>query len=64
MISGVANGHMGHQDAGDIVPPFSYKGASLSQNWDAVGRGCPGVDRGRLFSVEEIRASAARVHTQ
>jgi hypothetical protein len=36
--SGVVHGHLGHQDARDIVPPFTYKGQSYSQNWDAAGQ--------------------------
>lgn len=37
-VSGVYNGHMGHQDGEDIVPPFTYKGVTYSQNWDAEGQ--------------------------
>jgi len=32
------NGHLGHQDARDAVPPFVYKGVTYSQNWDAAGQ--------------------------
>lgn len=35
--AGVVNGHLGHQDARDIVPPFTYKGQTYSQNYDAAG---------------------------
>jgi hypothetical protein len=35
---GVVNGHLGHQDAHDVVPPFTYKGRTYSQNWDAAGQ--------------------------
>ena len=37
-IAGVFNGHMGHQDGRDIVPPFTYRGQSYSLNWDAAGQ--------------------------
>lgn len=37
-VSGVYNGHIGHQDDEDIVPPFTYKGTTYSQNWDAEGQ--------------------------
>lgn len=36
--AGVYNGHMGHQDARDVIPPFTYKGVTYSQNWDADGQ--------------------------
>lgn len=38
--SGVFNGHLGksHQDGRDIIPPFSYKGQTYSQNWNASGQ--------------------------
>ena len=36
--AGVLHGHLGHHDARDIVPPFTYKGATHSQNWDAAGQ--------------------------
>ena len=36
--AGVANGHMGHQDARDVIPPFTYKGVTYSQNWNAAGQ--------------------------
>jgi hypothetical protein len=37
------NGHLGsgngdHQNAEDIIPPFTYKGQVYSQNWDAAGQ--------------------------
>lgn len=37
-VSGVFHGHIGHQGGEDIIPPFTYKGASYSQNWDAAGQ--------------------------
>ena len=36
--AGVFNGHLGHQDGRDIIPPFQYKGQTYSQNWDAIGQ--------------------------
>lgn len=36
--AGVVNGHLGHQDARDVVAPFTYKGTTYSQNWDADGQ--------------------------
>ena len=47
-VSGAYHGHLAHQDSGDIVPPFTYKGTTYSQNWDAAGQalfanGCAAV---------------------
>jgi hypothetical protein len=47
--SGVYHGHMGHQDGRDIIPTFTYKGGTYSQNWDAAGQalfanGCSPAD--------------------
>lgn len=36
--AGVYNGHIAHQHAEDIIPPFEYKGQTYSQNWDAEGQ--------------------------
>lgn len=36
--SGVFHGHMGHQDARDIIPPFTWNGMTFSQNWDTNGQ--------------------------
>ena len=36
--AGVAMGHVGHQGDRDVIPPFTYKGKSYSQNWDAAGQ--------------------------
>ena len=57
--AGVVNGHLGHQDARDIVPPFTYKGVTYSQHYDAAGaavfgNGCrpvttPPPDGGGVF---------------
>ncbi len=35
--SGVVHGHLGHQDGRDIVPSFTWKGKTYSENWDANG---------------------------
>ena len=44
--------------------PFWPENIATPGAWKRVGRGCPGVDRGQVFTVDEIRASAERVHTQ
>lgn len=36
--AGVAMGHVGHQGDRDVIPPFTYRGTSYSQNWDAAGQ--------------------------
>jgi len=38
--AGVFNGHLGasHQNGRDIIPPFSFRGETNSQNWDAAGQ--------------------------
>ena len=36
--AGVVNGHLAHQDARDVVPPFIYEGVTYSQNWNADGQ--------------------------
>jgi Fe-S-cluster containining protein len=43
--------------------PFWPENLATSEAWDDVKRVCPGSGRGRWFSVEEIEASAAKVHT-
>ena len=43
--------------------PFWPDNIESPEAWEAVTRVCPGSGTGRLFSVEEIRATAARVHT-
>ncbi len=45
--------------------PFWPENLASPESWEAVRRVCPGsgTDSGRVFSVEEIRDSAARVHT-
>ena len=37
-IAGVYHGHTGHQDGRDIIPPYTYRGQTYSQNWDAEGQ--------------------------
>ena len=34
--------------------PFWKSNLGSRRRWEAAGRRCPGVDRGRLYSVEEI----------
>lgn len=43
--------------------PFWPENIDSPEAWDEVTRGCPGSGRGQVFTVEEIRATAARVHT-
>lgn len=43
--------------------PFWPENIETPESWDHVTRVCPGSGQGQLFSVEEIRASAAKVHT-
>ena len=43
--------------------PFWPENLETPDDWERVTGVCPGSGRGRVFSVEEIRASAARVHT-
>lgn len=40
--------------------PFWEENIESKADWELVGRGCPGVGRGRWHSVEEIEAAAAR----
>jgi hypothetical protein len=44
--------------------PFWWENIESAQDWKRVTKTCPGSGQGRLFSVEEIRATAAKVHTQ
>ena len=41
--------------------PFWSENIETSDAWEQVQKGCPGSGRGRLFSLDEIRASAARI---
>ena len=43
--------------------PFWPENIESPKAWDGVRAVCPGSGTGTLFTVEEIRASAARVHT-
>lgn len=43
--------------------PFWPENIATPDDWSRVERVCPGSGRGRVYGVEEIRASAARVHT-
>jgi hypothetical protein len=57
--AGVFNGHLdSHQDGGDIIPPFTWKGETFSQNWDAAGQAifnnnCEAPAEGGVLSVTE-----------
>lgn len=47
-VAGAYNAHIRHHDGHDVIPPFTWKGRTYSQNWDADGRalhanGCDGV---------------------
>jgi Fe-S-cluster containining protein len=44
--------------------PFWPENIESRENWDRVTEICPGSGRGQFFSVEQIRATAERVHTQ
>ena len=37
-VAGAYNAHMRHHDGRDVIPPFTWKGKTYSQNWDAAGR--------------------------
>ncbi len=43
--------------------PFWPENLATGDDWARVERVCPGAGRGRVYGVEEIRASAARVNT-
>lgn len=43
--------------------PFWPENIDMPEDWERVECSCPGAGQGRVFSVEEIRASAARTHT-
>ncbi len=45
--------------------PFWPENIADQESWERVRRTCPGsgAEGGRVFTVEEIRATAARVHT-
>ena len=42
--------------------PFWPENIETREDWKHVTSGCPGAGVGRVFSVEEVRATAARVH--
>ena len=44
--------------------PFWPENIATPDNWDSVTKVCPGSGQGQVFSVEEITATASRVHTQ
>jgi uncharacterized protein len=43
--------------------PFWPENVESRENWEQVTEICPGSGQGRIFTIEEIRATAARVHT-
>jgi Fe-S-cluster containining protein len=43
--------------------PFWPENLDSPESWDQVTGVCPGSGRGQVFTVEEIRATAARVHS-
>jgi Fe-S-cluster containining protein len=43
--------------------PFWPENIATRDEWERVEGACPGSGRGRVFSVEEIKASAMQVHT-
>ena len=43
--------------------PFWPENIASRDDWEHVTSVCPGSGRGRVFTVEEIRATASRVHT-
>jgi Fe-S-cluster containining protein len=43
--------------------PFWPENLASPEAWDHITRVCPGSGQGGWFSLEEIRAAAARVHT-
>jgi uncharacterized protein len=43
--------------------PFWPENLATREDWDHVTSLCPGSGQGQFFSVEEIRATAERVHT-
>lgn len=60
--SGVFHGHMGHQGGRDIIPPFVWNGATLSQNWDANGQaifnaGCTVAQSSSTQSTQSIEST-------
>lgn len=43
--------------------PFWPENIETDDDWRRVQGGCPGAGRGRLYTLEEIRAAVAKVHT-
>jgi len=43
--------------------PFWPENIETDDDWRRVQSGCPGAGRGRLYTLEEIRAAVAKVHT-
>lgn len=53
--AGVYNGHMGHQDARDIIPPFTWNGMTVSQNWDDSGKAI--YDAGCVEATQSVQST-------
>ncbi len=57
--AGVANGHYGHQDARDVIPPFTYKGVGYSRTGMRTARRCSPTAAGRSPTRPVVAAEAA-----
>jgi hypothetical protein len=68
--SGVFHGHLGHQDGRDIVPPFTWKGTTYSENWTDLGQklynaGCtaPATTQTEVQGVQTSQPCGATTQT-
>ena len=43
--------------------PFWPENLEAPEDWSRVKRACPGSGQGKVYTVEEIKAASARVHT-
>jgi hypothetical protein len=60
--SGVFHGHLGHQDGRDIVPPFTWKGQTYSENWTDSGiaifnAGCSAPTQAQVQGVQGVQTT-------